>query len=191
MTCREWTKEEFEELTAVGRRAAGKILTLSAGFEVDDVVAQSLEEFLKRDRTDEIPYPRALMRTIVRRRAIKVRDRWERDRERDWIEDELPEDGAGGLARVARAGRAVVADDRGAGDPLERLIAEGDREALWDAVAELTPEDRRIAELTYLGTGPRKAPDVAGELGIAPGTVRNRLVAIRRQLAEALDAEDD
>lgn len=183
-----WSKQEFADLEALGRRVAEKYLTPSAFvFEIDDVVAQSLEELLRAQARGEVENPHGLLSKIVHDRALKVRTRWERERERGWFEDEPPKGGAGGVVKFARAGRGVVADDHGAGDPLAQLIAAGDLDALWTAVNALAPDDRRIAELTYLGTGPRKAPEVARELGLAPGTVRNRLVVIRRELAAALE----
>jgi RNA polymerase sigma factor (sigma-70 family) len=155
-----WTKEEFAELTAVGRLEAARVLTQGGGFEIEDVVAQSLEELWKARATSDVDDPRELMRTITRERALSARARYDADHD---------------ASANGAAGSANGADGNPPG-----------ADALQRALDALSPEDRRIAELTYFGAQLREAPEVAEELGIEPGTVRVRLVAIRRELAVAL-----
>jgi DNA-directed RNA polymerase specialized sigma24 family protein len=69
-----WTKDQFAELTAVSRLEATKILPKGSDFQVEDVVAQSLEEFWKLHGAGQVDNPRVLMRTITLRRALKMRD---------------------------------------------------------------------------------------------------------------------
>lgn len=114
---------------------------------------------------------------------MKYRNAWEARRGFDWIDEaEASENNP----KIARAGRAVAAGDDGIADPLVAIIDGADRDALLWAVAQLDELDRHIIELTYLGTVAQKAPAVAAELGLAPKTVRNRLVVIRRELAAVL-----
>ena len=47
--------------------------------------------------------------------------------------------------------------------------------------------DREIARLTYECEPPLQGPEVAERTGVPAGTVRNRLVQIRRLLAELLE----
>ena len=68
------TKDQFAELTAVSRLEATKILPQGSDFQVEDVVAQSLEEFWKLHGAGQVDNPRVLMRTIALRLALKMRD---------------------------------------------------------------------------------------------------------------------
>ena len=55
------------------------------------------------------------------------------------------------------------------------------------AISQLRPVDREIARLTYECEPPLQGPEVAERTGLPAGTVRNRLVQIRRLLAELLE----
>ena len=65
------TKDQFAELTAVSRLEATKILPQGSDFQVEDVVAQSLEEFWKLHGAGQVDNPRVLMRTIALRLALE------------------------------------------------------------------------------------------------------------------------
>ena len=169
---------ELKELQSIAQREARKALTQSGGHEVDDVVQTSIAQYLDRAAKTEIQNPGALIRIIARRCAWKYRDKWE-DKRRDQPLHKL-----GGADEDAGAERLDLTDDLEA--PEDALIARKEAELVTCAVDQLDPEDRELAILTYLSDPPRTAPEVAAHLNLAAGTVRNRLVRIRRLLEELL-----
>lgn len=170
---------DVKELQEVARQEARIALTLSGGHEVDDVVQTSIAQYLERAGRTEIKNPGALVRIIARRSAWKYRDKWEAKR------GDRPLHKLGGAGEDADAKRPDLAADVEA--PEDALITRKEAELVTYAVDQLDPEDREIASLTYLSDPPRTAPEIAERLHLAPGTVRNRLVRIRRLLAELLD----
>jgi RNA polymerase sigma factor (sigma-70 family) len=170
---------DVKELQEVARQEARIALTLSGGHEVDDVVQTSIAQYLERAGRTEIKNPGALVRIIARRCAWKYRDKWEAKR------GDRPLHKLGGAGEDDGAGRVDLIADVEA--PEDILISRKAAELVTCAVDQLDPEDREIASLTYLNDPPRTAPEVAEHLHLAAGTVRNRLVRIRRLLTELLD----
>lgn len=151
------------ELTALGKQAARQALTRSALPHCSDIAQDAMIDFdRKRRRGDHIENPAGLIRVIARRRAWRFRDRWELERDRPVADEDIA---------------APAPDD----DPYPEVAID------W-LMSHLDDRDREIALLTW-GEG-LKAPAVAQRVGLAPGTVRNRLVRIRRHLRQVL-ADDD
>jgi RNA polymerase sigma factor (sigma-70 family) len=166
---------ENPELRRLARKAARRVLTMSADDLAEDVAQQAIVELWRRDqRGGVIENPEALVQTIARRRALRIRDEWEHDR-RD-------------LNGIAESPSSVVGQLAVRRPPVSGLSsqvvhqAEADRVAA--AIAELGEPDRSIAQLTFLDG--LKAPQVGDQLELAAKTVRNRLVGIRRHLAAVL-----
>lgn len=172
---------DIKELRRIARLEVAKRLTVSSNHAINDLAQSAVAEYLGAAAKEEVDVPGALIRIIARRLGIKYRDEWEKKR------PNLPIDHHG------------LADDDGRGRVFEppsgevpasvALANEARRKRIAEAVERLDPVDREIVQLTYLGDPPRKAPDVARSLGLKPGTVRNRLVGIRRTLADLLEDE--
>jgi RNA polymerase sigma-70 factor (ECF subfamily) len=60
----------------------------------------------------------------------------------------------------------------------------GDIDIIWDLVLELGPEHRTVIALRYLGDLSIK--EIAGKLGISPGTVKSRLYTAHTRLRQKL-----
>ncbi|MFC3077210.1 RNA polymerase sigma factor [Phenylobacterium terrae] len=84
--------------------------------------------------------------------------------------------------RVRRL-RAVVASEALLAVPA--VAAPGERLDLAAAIARL-PDDQRAAVALFYGAG-LGVGEIAGALGVAPGTVKSRLFAARRALAEFME----
>lgn len=153
-----------EELRALGKRAARWALSPSARHLGSDVAQDAMLDLdHKRQLGEEIKHPDRLIQVIAKRRAWKVRDQWERDRDRPHFDENL----------AATEAEAVV---------LPEVAMD------W-LLGHLNSSDREIAYLTYVEG--LKAPAVAERIGLAAGTVRNRLVRIRKALRVALDKDLD
>ncbi len=186
--------EEYAALCEVARSEAGKRLTWSGHHEIKDVVQQVMADYVTYAADHDVSNPGGLVRIMARRRVHKYRDAWER--RRGWAtvlvgEDEDETDDHGARA-AAVDGLEPEAVDAGPEDAVvDAMVADSERESVAYALSLLKPEFREIAELTYLADPQLKAPAVAEQLGLSPGTVRNRLVEIRRVLAELLEVGDD
>jgi RNA polymerase sigma-70 factor (ECF subfamily) len=67
---------------------------------------------------------------------------------------------------------------------IREMVQLPDADAIADALARLSPQQRAVIHLTYWED---LTPSVvAGRLGVSDGTVRRRLARARRRLAEAL-----
>lgn len=82
------------------------------------------------------------------------------------------------LGRLATAGAASAADD---GHDATRDLVTGD---LGDAVRRLPAREREVVVLHYVADLP--VAEIAGRLGVAPGTVKRALHDARRRLAARL-----
>src|SRR4051812_10495770 len=96
---------DYGELERVAFRAAAKFLFASAGHQVEDVVSESMTEFVLYEREHEIRNPAAFITTVAKCKAMKYRDAWEVKRGIDWIDDR---EAVKYESKIARAGRAVV-----------------------------------------------------------------------------------
>jgi RNA polymerase sigma factor (sigma-70 family) len=166
------TETDLERLRIIARDYARKWLTQSGGHEVEDVAQCALMDFVKYSATNEIENPEGLICVMARRRARKYRDDWKANR------GNRPLDVANGM------GLALAAQGD---DPVAALISQKDAELLKYAISQLRPVDREIARLTYECDPPLSGPQVAERTGLTAATVRNRLVQIRRLLAELLE----
>jgi RNA polymerase sigma factor (sigma-70 family) len=184
--------DETAKLFRIALEEAAKILTDSGNHEADDVANQAMFELANKDER-EVVNPGGMIRIIARRRAWKMRARWDvrKDHEGAFADDDYDEAtvGVDGGERARGVRRFRPADPEL--DPLDALVAQHQRELVWCAVAQLDERDRRIATLTYLDHPRLKAPAIAELLGLSEGTVRNALVRIRRELAEMLRDEPD
>jgi DNA-directed RNA polymerase specialized sigma24 family protein len=177
------TETDLESLRRIARQEAAKQLTVSGGHEMDDVVQSSMLEYLAYAAKNEVGNPGGLMRVIARFRAMKFRDKWE-SRRADTVIDAV------GVPRDDDRGRGLQLA-AATGDPLAALLVRGEAQLVAYALGKLEPLDREIARLTFLCESPWTAPVVAERVGLAAGTVRNRLVRIRRTLAQLLDLPSD
>ncbi len=188
------TEAELAELGEVARRVAENWLPMSARDSVGDVVQDSLIAYVEYASRKEVDNPVGVMALIAKRRAQKSN--------MDWKKNRRNEDGIGLDDEDGRGdGHHVVADIPGMGRTVERFE---NLDALGWAIEQLPADLRPIAELTFLGgesaDGSRgefnflqdrlDAEEVASRLGLAVGTVRNRLVTIRRLLQDLLLDED-
>lgn len=73
--------------------------------------------------------------------------------------------------------------------PSDRLIREEDREAVWRALAALSPQDREILVMRYLDQ--LAFAEIASLLGIADGTARLRHYRALQRIAPLLDAASE
>ena len=171
---------ENAELLRLARKAARRVLTASADDLAEDLAQQAVLELWRRQQKGiAIANPDALVQTIARRRAMRVRDGWEEDRRN--IES-LGETPTGGVVRkVARRRMEALGVSS---EVLQRAGADRIRAA----IANLSEPDRTIAQLTFLDA--MQAPEVGVQLGLAAKTVRNRLVSIRRLLEDVLRQGD-
>lgn len=174
------TTDELKALEEIAKREARIHLSKSAGHEIEDVAQSSILQFLDRTAKTEVKNPGAMVRIIARRCAWKYRTKWEKKRH-DYVLHDLGETDAVAREDMVGPGAEFVPP------PEDALIAKVESELVECAVDQLDPEDREIARLTYLNQPPLKAPEVAEHLSLAAGTVRNRLVRIRRLLADLLE----
>lgn len=172
------TTSELKALEKIARAEARKGLTRSGGHEVDDVVQSSILQYLDRITKTEVKNSGGMIRMIARRCVWKYRDKWEKKRDTHVLH-QLGEADEAARADSGETGAVATA-------PEDALIVRMDSELVEYAVDQLDPEDREIARLTYLHEPQLKAPEVAERLNLAAGTVRNRLVRIRRLLADLL-----
>lgn len=151
-----WAQLDFTELRHVAALEAGRVLSPSAGAEVDDVASQAMHEMLVYVDGHTVENPGGLVRIIARRLAFKARDRWERDRRNE------PIDGVFDRPR-----------------PFSTLDTIAERLDVDALLATLTADELRLVELKMAGFADL---DIAVALDVAPQTVRNRLVGLRREL---------
>ena len=131
------------------------------------------------------------MRVIARRRTSKYRVAWQKRRGGDdprliaiLGEDDADPDGEG-------VGHHVQGEVPANNHSFERFEID---DALRWAITQLQPKYRAVAELTFLDSSVsprflqhrRDSGEVAELLGIAEGTVRNRLSTARSMLADLL-----
>ncbi len=174
---------DLAELLRVARSSAIRHLSLSGGHEVDDVTQDAIIEYRRYAETHTIDNPAALVSLIAKRRAWKYRNRWERGRRNPPILAETPPP-APGRGPVRPADEAELAVGQ-----VDLIAVAGGRAVAEWAISQLTAQEGEIATLAYLSDPPLNGPQIAEQLGLSPGTVRNKLVKIRRQLKELLDDE--
>lgn len=172
---------DIKELRSIARWQAMRFVTGSSEHAIEDVTQSAIAEYLSTAAKEEVDVPGALIRIITRRLGIKFRDDWEKKR------PDLSVDHHGVSGEDSNGTSFEPASERVS--PTAELALDARRRRIAEAVGELDPVDQEIVRLTYLAEPPQKAPDVAKHLGLRPGTVRNRLVAIRRILALRLNEE--
>jgi len=170
---------DLETLRTIALEEARRRLTPSGDHEADDIAQSSVLEYLDYAAKNEVENPRGMICIIARRRAWKYRDKWEAKRANPVV------DPIGGADEDARSRGVELAAN--IGDPVTALVEKREAQLVAYAVSQLDPVDREIAHLTYMSKTPLNAPEVAERLSLAAGTVRNRLVRIRRYLAELLE----
>jgi RNA polymerase sigma-70 factor (ECF subfamily) len=88
-------------------------------------------------------------------------------------------------ARVLRAAvRHAAVQPWSGGDPEEGLLAEERRKCVWRALGRLSEDERLLLAMREgegMGVG-----EIAGLLGMRPGTVKSRLFRAREKLAKTL-----
>jgi RNA polymerase sigma factor (sigma-70 family) len=174
---------DMKELLRIARWEAKKLLTGSSTHVKQDVVQSAVAEYLSASAKQDVDVPGALMRIIARRQGIGYRNDWEKQR------SDLPIDHHGFADDADHARTFEPASEE---TPAAVALAiEARRKRIAKAVGQLDPIDREIVQHTYLADFPLKAPAVAKLLGLKPGTVRNRLVEIRRRLAGILGNESE
>lgn len=172
------TTDELKALEKVAKAEARRHLSKSGGHEVDDVAQVAIIEYLARIAKTEVKNPGAMIRMIAKRCAWKYRTKWENKRH-DFVLHHLGEADEVARADTADSSPAVPT-------PEDAVIAQKEAELVEYAIDQLDPENREIARLTFLNQPPLKGPEVAERLNLAAGTVRNRLVQIRRFLVDLL-----
>lgn len=164
------------ELRRLARKAARRVLTLSADDLAEDVAQQAIIELWRREqRGDAIENPEALVQTIARRRALRIRDGWENDRR---AVEAIAESPTSGVVRMVAVRHPAVSGLS------SEVIQQAEVSRIVAAITEMGEPDCSIARLTFIDG--MKAPEVGDQLGLAAKTVRNRLVAIRRHLEAVL-----
>lgn len=153
---------DYAALWQVAAQQAARILTRSGGHEVEDVAQRAMKDFSVYASAHEVDNPGGLVRVIAHRRALKVRDAWERRRRKLDVDDP----------------RLEIAD------PLDEAARVDLSLELGELLSVLSPTDLRIVELRLAGW---PVAEIATELGRAPQTIRNRLVMINQQLRLAIE----
>jgi RNA polymerase sigma-70 factor (ECF subfamily) len=85
------------------------------------------------------------------------------------------------LDELAPADRRLV--DASAVSPVEKMVAEEEREALHKALETLAPQGRRCVEMRLAGLG---VTDIALAMKLTVGTVKAHLFQVRRHLKKSL-----
>lgn len=174
---------DLEELRKVALEHARRSLGRSGGPEVEDVAQCALADYAKHAETEEVRNAEGLLGVMVRRRARKYREDWK------------GESGSAASDRIGQVGERSVArrPERSASarDSVIVLLARADAELASYAIRQLRPVDREIARLLLEERPPLGLAEIAERMDQAPGAVQNRLVRIRRLVAELLgeDAE--
>lgn len=183
---------DYAALYAVALEEASGVLTTSDWHEAEDIAQEAVVALDNYASRHEVHNPGGCIRVITRRLAIKARGRWQ-DHYGEPVLG-VGKDPSGGADPPAGGeerwrGMAVVEPEAAGGDPWVEFDAAATLELIHVAIEQLPDTDRRIARLAYLNEPPLRAPQIADQLGLASGTVRNHLVEIRRTLA-ALVNED-
>lgn len=169
---------DLPALRKIAHHAAAKQLSRSGGVEVEDVIQTALADYVAYAANNEVANPGGLIHDMAKFHAIKYRKKWDRKHD-DRVIDHAGKNNEGRGPGIEVAGDVP--------DPLAAVVTAREADFVRYSVGTLDDEDREIAHLTYLHDPPQSAPEVAATLGLAAGTVRNRLVRIRRKLAELLD----
>jgi RNA polymerase sigma factor (sigma-70 family) len=158
----ELTDDDIENLRDIAHRVGMRILSVTGGFEIDDVKQATIEDLLRVMKTTEIRSPEAWVTVVARRRAMDYRDRREQWRK---MREPLNDEPGGDAPHYMR-------------DPYPRVDAEMDMEAMSavvrQAVAGLPDNLRAVIEVSEFRDPPLRGPTAADELAIAYGTYRNR-----------------
>lgn len=185
--------DDYAALLAIARREARRRITPSAQHVADDLASRAMGEYLgyverQHEAGRSIDNPAGLIVTIVRRQASKHRPKWEATRGIPPVAEDRSFGGAAD-GDDQRATPGVVAEDQRLGAE-DLLLAVEVREQVEWAVTQLDGTERRIAELAFLAEPPLNDKQIAAELGLAHGTVRNKKVRVRAQLTEWLTDDD-
>jgi RNA polymerase sigma factor (sigma-70 family) len=175
------TAAEVVELERVARtRIIGIVSPSLRPNAADDVVQDAMGEFLIVWRREHVEHPDRLVRTIARRKAWRYQAAWER--RRPWPAIFADDD--------TDAAWAPEDHDAAARQRPDPLVAVENRDALRWAINQLDDRHQPIGRLAYLHEPPLNAKQIAERLGLAHGTVRNRLVDIRHALQDLLTDDD-
>ena len=172
---------ELEELLDLARRVVRYELPMSAGAESDDLAQQAVIAYYQTAAVQDIANPRGWVRLTARRLAWKYRAKWRANRDNPPILAATPPPGANAVGRASESALAALRPDAIVTAELMMLL-----EA---AIEELPGTQRDIARLAFLADPALNGPEIAAQLGLAPGTVRNNLTKIRAALRELLQEE--
>lgn len=174
---------ELNELLDLARRVVWNELPLSATDEHEDIAQQAVFAYHRAAATEDIVNPRGWVKLTAKRMAWKYRDKWRANRDNPPILQATPPPRVGKRA-AGRASEHALAALRPDGIVTAELVM-----LLGAAIEELPSTQRAIARLAFLADPPLNGPEIAAELGLTVGTVRNNLTKIRATLRELFEEE--